>query len=119
MTSSNIESYDMKTTLTHLALAAALLLPLAAPAQTWTLPNKSGGKIVLTLRPCPDAGMESLLEAYAFSADGSRQAGCWAIFDGLVQIAWGQGRRSVFAQEDFTEVPERKPAAPKRPAVSL
>lgn len=108
----------MKTT-TSLLLAATLLLARsAATAESWSLANKAGGRIVLSDRPCPDQiNGPALLEAYAYTADGQRRSGCWTFFDGLVQIAWSTGQNSVFREEDFTRTPDARPTpAPRKPA---
>lgn len=95
-----------------LLLAALLAITLPAQADTWHLANQAGGRIVLSERACADPAAPELREAYAYSQDGSRTAGCWALFDGLVQIAWGAGQRSVFAPDAFTHQPGT-PATPK------
>lgn len=112
----------MKTNLLFLASVALLFTvgdaQAQAQAQVWSMANKAGGRIILVDRPCPDQDQGAgLLEAYAYTADGTRTAGCWTFFDGLVQIGWGQGKRSVFPQERFipeatTSPPARRPAKP-------
>lgn len=107
----------MKTTL---LLTLALLSPLAQAASMHT-PNQSGGVIVITDRPCPDqVNGAGLKEAYTTNPDGRRVEGCWAIFDNLIQIGWGQGRRSSLSPDIFIVDEEPVPAPrPQKNKLSL
>lgn len=114
----------MKTTLLTAALLSSLLLA-ATPARaaSWYLPNEAGGRIILSDRDCTSMKDSGLMDAYAYNASGTRQGGCWAVFDGLVQIIWVGGQRSVFPVENFTKA-ESAPVAPvkaqpQRPATRL
>ena len=98
------------TTTRTLLLAALLAASSLAQADSWFLPNKAGGRIVLTDRPCPAPESKPLREAYAYEAGGDRQSACWTIFDDMIQITWERGGRSVFSLEDFTPSPGNKPA---------
>jgi hypothetical protein len=97
-------------TLHALLLATLLAAAPLAQADTWYLDNDAGGRIVLTTRPCPLPDTKPLLEVYTYNAAGGRQSGCWAIFDDLVQVSWGSGKRSVFPIENFTVGTKDKPA---------
>ena len=73
-----------------LILIAALA---AAPAfaDSWAMPNRAGGEIVLTDRKCP--GYKSLLQAYNYSDTGSSQTGCWTVIDDMVHVVWDDSKR--------------------------
>ena len=102
----------MKTTLLTAALLSTMLLAAApAHAASWYLPNEAGGRIILSDRDCTAMKDSGLMDAYTYNASGTRQGGCWAVFDGLVQIIWVGGQRSVFPTENFTKS-EAAPVAP-------
>ena len=107
----------------HTFVLAALLVVSIAPAhaqsRSWRMANEAGGQIILTDRACPAAGSDLLREVYAYSANGQRQTGCWALFDDLVQIKWSAGQRSVFNPGDFTASPANPPARPAGKSSSL
>lgn len=109
----------MKTPSSLLLIATLLLIGTSAQAEIWSMPNKAGGRIVLTDRACPDqVNGSALLEAYAYTGDGTRTGGCWTFLDGMVQIAWSNGKNSVFQEEDFKRMPS-PPPAPRKPASYL
>lgn len=100
---------------TILLLSLALASPLAQ-ALTFQTQNQGGGLIVLTGRPCPNQVTgKGLKEAYATLANGSRLEGCWTYFDGLVQIGWGEGKRSTLDPNIFTQQEDEVPASAARP----
>lgn len=102
-------------TLRNFALAALLATTALAQAATWSTPNKAGGKIILTDRPCAVPEAAPLYEAYSYSSTGARQDGCWGTWDGLVQIVWETGRRSAFDNDTFTaDEPVKRPVSPAR-----
>ena len=82
-----------------LLLIAALV---AAPAfaDSWAMPNRAGGEIVLTDRKCP--GYKNLLEAYNYTDTGSMQTGCWTVVDDMVHVVWDKsGKRYTYPLESF------------------
>lgn len=112
------EGNHMKKKLLLITGITLLLATASAQANSWSMPNKAGGQIILSDAPCADqANGSGLLEAYAYTPDGTRTAGCWTVIDNLIHIGWGQGRRSVFQQDRFipeatTSPPARRPAKP-------
>ena len=84
----------MKRLLLIAALAAA-----PAFADTWAMPNKAGGEIVLTDRSCPQS--KKLLEAYNYSSSGNIMNGCWTVFDEMVQVIWEDGSRYTYPLSSF------------------
>jgi hypothetical protein len=93
-----------------LLLIAALV---AAPAfaDSWAMPNRAGGEIVLTDRKCP--GYPKLLEAYNYTDSGSMQTGCWTVVDDMVHVVWDKsGKRYTYPLESFyTKSTNKKGAA--------
>jgi hypothetical protein len=93
-----------------LLLIAALV---AAPAfaDSWAMPNRAGGEIVLTDRKCP--GYPKLLEAYNYTDSGSMQTGCWTVVDDMVHVVWDKsGKRYTYPLESFyTKSTSKKGAA--------
>lgn len=82
-----------------LLLIAALV---AAPAfaDSWAMPNRAGGEIVLTDRKCP--GYPKLLEVYNYTDTGSMQTGCWTVVDDMVHVVWDKsGKRYTYPLESF------------------
>jgi len=55
-------------------------------AQVLVAPNKNGGELVITDRPCIHLGKNhpQAREAYSWSPNASTQAACWTIQDGKV-----------------------------------
>lgn len=82
-----------------LLLIAALI---AAPAfaDSWAMPNKAGGEIVLTDRKCP--GYPNLLEAYNYGSEGRSMTGCWTVIDNMVHVVWSDSSaRYTYPLENF------------------
>jgi len=83
-----------------------VLLLAAAPVfgQVYVLPNKGGGEITITGRPCVIKGQNhpELREAYTWSPSAPYEKGCWTIIDGMVHILFlDTNNRRVYAIEDF------------------
>ena len=85
--------------LLYLGIAA-----IAAQANTWELPNRSGGKIVATDRPCPTKGADGLLYVYSHIPGGEALQGCWTVMDNTVIIMWDNGKMTVHAIDSFAPV---------------
>ena len=69
-------------------IVASVLTGCATPAQTqiFVMPNKGGGEITLTGRPCVINGetVDGLREAYTWSPASPHQQACWTVVDGMV-----------------------------------
>lgn len=103
----------MKHTITALLLAATTL----AQANTWELPNRSGGKIVATDRPCHTKGGEGLLYVYSYINGGETLQGCWTVMDSTVLIMWDTGQMTVHAIDTFTPIEVNKPHVEQVPTI--
>jgi hypothetical protein len=89
-----------------LTTVAFALIGCATPARTqvFVMPNKSGGEITLTARPCLIGGetVEGLREAYTWSPASPHQQACWTIVDGMVHVLYLKTReRMVYPIEHF------------------
>lgn len=78
-----------------------------------TMPNKGGGKIVLTNEICKMEGKtySSLNRAYNYTSEGYSSEGCYALEDDTVIIVWnlnGKAQRMRYAADDFTLVKRRQ-----------
>lgn len=87
-------------------LITALLLSLAgaANAQVFYMPNKGGGEIVLTSRPCIVGGKNytGAREAYTWTPQVQRTQACWEIIDGNVHVLYLDTHQiRVYRIEDF------------------
>lgn len=83
-----------------------LLVSTIANAQVFSTPNKGGGEIVITARPCivNNKTYENFREAYAWSPITSKAAACWTIRDGtIVLIYLKDGDERVYPMESFQE----------------
>ena len=80
-------------------LLIAVLAAAPAIADTWAMPNKAGGEIVLTDRSCDKS--PKLLEAYNYGQGGKIMAGCWTVFDEMVQVIWEDGSRYTYPLSSF------------------
>jgi hypothetical protein len=70
-------------------LAALLLVPSIALANSWSQQNQNGGEIVIADRACVVQGKDygPLKQAYSYW-NGGFMEGCWLIQDGMVKIIW-------------------------------
>lgn len=94
-----------------LVLIAALV---AAPAfaDTWELPNQSGGKIVLQESVCIMNGgrrYENLRNMFAMSSSGKTFSGCWYMTDGWVHVIYNDQTEYTYPANAFTYIRGAKP----------
>ena len=80
-----------------LIIAAFVAAP--ALADTWAMPNKAGGEIVLTDKICP--GYKRIMQAYNYTPGGKAQTGCWFYQDGIVRVVWDDNSEYVYPAENF------------------
>lgn len=100
----------------HLVAAAAALAFMQsaiATADSWAIPNKNGGEIVVTDRKCSDH--KNLLQAYNYGNGGKYMEGCWALIDDMVHVAWSDGSRYTYPLDAFY----KKSTSPKKQGASL
>jgi hypothetical protein len=83
----------LKMKLKYLALLACLLPALAQAAAIAEMPNRAGGKIVLTDEVCRHEGKiyDNLARAYNYSAEGYTTEGCFGVEDETVVVIWKDG----------------------------
>lgn len=94
-------------------LFGLLLLSSIARADTFaTLPNESGGKIVLTDEACKDNNgrvYEKLRRAYNYGASGTTGEGCWTLEDETILVYWlDSDRKMRYPAGNFTLAPKYK-----------
>lgn len=86
----------------HLVAAAAMLAVMQsaiATADSWAIPNKSGGEIVITDRPCD--GYKNLSQAYNYGGTGRYTEGCWTVIDNMVHVVWSDNSRYTYPMDAF------------------
>jgi hypothetical protein len=93
--------------LKHLVVLAFLLPAIAQAAAIATMPNRAGGKIVLTDEACVHKGKTyaGLARAYNYSTEGYTTEGCFAIEDDTVVVIWDDGSANSkmrYPAENFT-----------------
>lgn len=83
------------------ALLAVLLasISITALADSWAMPNKAGGEIIITTRDCPK--QKGLLRAYNYGSGGKLMEGCWTVLDERVHVIWEDGSRYTYPLESF------------------
>jgi hypothetical protein len=83
------------------ALLAVLLasVSISAWADSWAMPNKAGGEIVITTRDCPR--QKGLLRAYNYIPGGQMQEGCWTVLDERVHVVWFDGTKYTYPLDAF------------------
>ena len=91
-----------------LTIAAFALIGCTSPARTqvFVMPNKGGGEITITGRPCVINGqtVNELREAYTWSPSSPYQKACWTIIDGMVHVLYIDTKdRRVYPIEMFRE----------------
>ena len=82
----------------RLILIAALV---AAPvmADSWAMPNKAGGEIIINDKQCP--GYKNLMQAYNYGSGGRGMSGCWFYQDGMVRVVWNDGTEYTYPADAF------------------
>ena len=101
--------------LKHIAAVALVLPTFAFAAAIATMPNRAGGKIVLTDEPCVHKGKtyNGLARAYNYSTEGYTTEGCFAIEDDTVVVIWDDGTANSkmrYPAENFTIIKRKKGA---------
>lgn len=83
------------------ALLAVLLasISITALADSYAMPNKAGGEIVITTRECPKE--KRLLRAYNYESGGKVMEGCWTVLDERVHVVWSDGTRYTYPLDAF------------------
>ena len=83
-----------------LIIAAMLLTAGVAHAEKWfEMPNKAGGKIILTEYKCETNEKGRMV--IATLPEGDTVQGCWFYFTDMVHIKWDSGKVSSFSPNDF------------------
>lgn len=89
------------------------LIPSLANAEAIAnMPNKAGGKIVLTDEVCKHKGKtyDGLYRGYNYSKEGYSDEGCYKVEDETIVMVWKtEGDTMRYPLENFTAV-KRKPA---------
>lgn len=89
-------------------LGCWLLIILSAQAETIaSMPNKGGGKIVLTNEVCVSDGKtyKNLNRAYNYTSEGYGSEGCFTVEDETVIVIWnvqGSPQKMRYPAENFT-----------------
>jgi hypothetical protein len=97
-----------------IALIVILMFaPTAKAAAIATMPNKAGGKIVLTDEVCKHNGKvyEKLNRAYNYSTQGYTTEGCFAVEDETVVVIWLDNSaepKMRYPAENFTIIKRSK-----------
>lgn len=76
------------------------------------MPNKAGGKIILTNNACVHKGKEykELRQIYMFTSEGYTMEGCYGLEDETVLAIWTNGQKMRYPAENFTLVKTQKSA---------
>lgn len=90
-----------------LALMLIATISVARAEAIATMPNKAGGKIVLTNQACVHKGKtyDGLARAYNYSTEGYTTEGCFAVEDETVVVIWNDGSANSkmrYPAENFT-----------------
>jgi hypothetical protein len=97
-----------------IALIVILMFaPTAKAAGIASMPNKAGGKIVLTDEVCRHNGKayDALKRAYNYSTEGYTTEGCFYVEDETVVVVWNDGTanpRMRYPIENFTLIKRSK-----------
>ena len=89
-------------------LGCLLFVPILAQAGAIaTMPNRAGGKIVLTDEACVHKGKtyDGLARAYNYSTEGYTTEGCFTVEDETVVVIWNDGSANSkmrYPAENFT-----------------
>ena len=77
----------------------ATFVSLPAMADSWAIPNKAGGEIVINDKLCP--GYKHIMQAYLYVPGGRSMTGCWMLQDGMVRVVWQDNTEYVYPANDF------------------
>jgi hypothetical protein len=80
-------------------LLIAALVAAPAMADSWAMPNQSGGEIVVTDKPCP--GYKNLRHAYTYTPSGKALNGCWYLDDTMIKLVWDDGTTYAYPADNF------------------
>ena len=89
-----------------LGLCVALSTTPLYAQRVFVSPNKGGGEITLTDRPCIIKGqnLSELREAYTWTPSAPYEKGCWTIVDGMVHVLYlVSGERRVYSLDGCRE----------------
>ena len=89
-----------------LVLCVALSTTPLYAQRVFVSPNKGGGEITLTDRPCIVRGktIEDAFEAYTWTPSAPYEKGCWSIVDGMVHVLYlTSNERRVYSIDTFRE----------------
>jgi hypothetical protein len=83
----------LKMKLKCLVVIACMLPVMVQAAAIAEMPNRAGGKIVLTDEVCKHEGKtyDNLARAYNYSAEGYTTEGCFGVEDETVVVIWKDG----------------------------
>ena len=87
-----------------LLIAAFVAAP--AMADSWAMPNQTGGEIVLVDRLCP--GYKHIMQAYTYLPNGKTMTGCWFYQDGMVRVVWSDNTEYTYPADKFYEKSKSK-----------
>lgn len=94
-------------------LVVMLLVPtLAFAGAIATMPNRAGGKIVLTDEPCvfQSKKFDGLNRAYNYTTEGYTTEGCFVVEDETVVVIWNDGSANSkmrYPAENFTIIKKK------------
>jgi hypothetical protein len=96
-----------------LLMLLLLFSPIAKAGAIATMPNKAGGKIVLTDEPCKHKGKvyDGLKRAYNYGTEGYTTEGCFAVEDETVVVIWldnSADPKMRYPAENFTIIKRSK-----------
>jgi hypothetical protein len=91
----------------YLTVLALLIPSFVQAAAIATMPNKAGGKIVLTDEVCVHKSKkyDGLNRAYNYSTEGYTTEGCFIVEDDTVVVIWDDGTANSkmrYPAENFT-----------------
>lgn len=97
----------------YLAVLALLIPVIAQAAAIATMPNRAGGKIVLTDEACVHKGKkyDGLNRAYNYSTEGYTTEGCFMVEDDTVVVIWNDGSANSkmrYPAENFTIINRKR-----------
>ena len=86
---------------------------MAQAAAIATMPNRAGGKIVLTDEECVHKGKKynGLNRAYNYSTEGFTTEGCFMVEDETVVVIWNDGSANSkmrYPAENFTIINRKR-----------
>ena len=86
-----------------ICFAITLVLCATSHADAWTIPNRTGGKVVAPDQPCKAKNGDGTMHVYSYLPNGEMLTGCWTALGTKILIKWANGNVTTPPVESFSD----------------